>query len=236
MPVRDLSPTSHSDPGGSTGIGVREMKNFKHVNARSIDEAVSYLKRYGEKAHVIAGGTDLLGKMKDEILPRYPEALVNIKTIPGLEFIKASKDLIGDTPLVMVTGSGSEDVAVRAFKAGVTDYIVKGHDLSERLSSLITDLLENPSECSTNIPKANLSCWESAMILINSIQDEMMKDGFVAGLQQNIIIEFTQISDFNSFTRWIKNRKNVILDKVEILENKYVLLVSISPRTINRIS
>lgn len=64
------------------------MRKFAHVNVRSIDEVVSYLRRYGDKADVIAGGTDLLGKMKDEILPRYPEALINIKAIPGLEFIK----------------------------------------------------------------------------------------------------------------------------------------------------
>jgi xanthine dehydrogenase YagS FAD-binding subunit len=63
------------------------MKNFGHVNAATLDEAVSALRRYGEKAAVIAGGTDLLGKMKDEILPAYPEALINIKTIPGLDFI-----------------------------------------------------------------------------------------------------------------------------------------------------
>lgn len=64
------------------------MKNFKHFNAYSIDEAVSLLGKYGDKACVMAGGTDLLGKMKDAILPAYPEALVNIKTIPGLSYIK----------------------------------------------------------------------------------------------------------------------------------------------------
>lgn len=64
------------------------MKRFAHVNASTIDEAVLVLRRYGNKAAIIAGGTDLLGKMKDEILPTYPEALVNIKTIPGLDFIK----------------------------------------------------------------------------------------------------------------------------------------------------
>jgi xanthine dehydrogenase YagS FAD-binding subunit len=37
---------------------------------------------------VIAGGTDLLGKLKDRILPRYPEAIVNLKTIPGLDSIR----------------------------------------------------------------------------------------------------------------------------------------------------
>lgn len=63
------------------------MRNFAHMNATTLDEAVSALRRYGKKAAVIAGGTDLLGKMKDDILPTYPEALVNIKTIPGLDFI-----------------------------------------------------------------------------------------------------------------------------------------------------
>jgi xanthine dehydrogenase YagS FAD-binding subunit len=64
------------------------VREFKHFNAYSIDEAVALMGRYGEKASVIAGGTDLLGKMKDNILPAYPEALVNIKTIPGLSYIK----------------------------------------------------------------------------------------------------------------------------------------------------
>ncbi len=64
------------------------MKTFTHFNASTIDEAVSLLRRYGGKASVVAGGTDLLGKMKDRILPSYPEALVNLKTIPGLDFIR----------------------------------------------------------------------------------------------------------------------------------------------------
>jgi xanthine dehydrogenase YagS FAD-binding subunit len=62
------------------------MRKFTHIEARTIDEAVSALRRYGNRADIIAGGTDVLGKMKDEILPRYPEALINIKSIPGLDF------------------------------------------------------------------------------------------------------------------------------------------------------
>jgi xanthine dehydrogenase YagS FAD-binding subunit len=70
------------------------MKPFSHFNATTIDEAVSVLRRYKGKAHLIAGGTDLLGKMKDRILPDYPEALVNIKTIPGLDEIKEEAGLL----------------------------------------------------------------------------------------------------------------------------------------------
>ena len=63
------------------------MKKFSHFNAYSVDEAVSILGRYRGKAKVIAGGTDILGKMKDRILPEYPEALVNLKSVPGLDSI-----------------------------------------------------------------------------------------------------------------------------------------------------
>jgi len=65
-----------------------DMKNFIHYNAYSIEEAVMLLARYGKNACVISGGTDLLGKMKDRVLPTYPEALINIKTIPGLNAIE----------------------------------------------------------------------------------------------------------------------------------------------------
>jgi xanthine dehydrogenase YagS FAD-binding subunit len=64
------------------------MKNFAHIDATTLDDAVETLRQYGGKAVITAGGTDLLGKMKDEILPVYPEAVVNIKTIPELDYIR----------------------------------------------------------------------------------------------------------------------------------------------------
>jgi NADPH-dependent glutamate synthase beta subunit-like oxidoreductase/CO/xanthine dehydrogenase FAD-binding subunit len=64
------------------------MKRFKHINALSAKEAASILKEYGEKAKVIAGGTDLVGQMKDKILPEHPEVIVNIKTISDLDYIR----------------------------------------------------------------------------------------------------------------------------------------------------
>ena len=82
------------------------MRKFAHFNATTIDEAVSLLRRYGEKANVIAGGTDLLGKMKDDILPRYPEAIINIKTVPGLDFIKEHGHMLKIGPLTRL-----EDIA-----------------------------------------------------------------------------------------------------------------------------
>ena len=79
------------------------MKEFKHFNAYTTDEAVALLGRYGDRACVIAGGTDLLGKMKDAILPAYPEALVNIKTIPGLSYIKESDGMLAIGALTLLS-------------------------------------------------------------------------------------------------------------------------------------
>jgi len=66
------------------------MKTFKHASAESVEEAISILREAGGKARIIAGGTDLLGEMRDAILPAegYPEVLVNIKDIPGLDYIR----------------------------------------------------------------------------------------------------------------------------------------------------
>jgi xanthine dehydrogenase YagS FAD-binding subunit len=62
------------------------MKTFKHIDAKTVSEAAAALA--GGKATLIAGGTDLLGRLKDEILADYPGTVVNIKSIPGLDYIK----------------------------------------------------------------------------------------------------------------------------------------------------
>jgi len=66
------------------------MKPFEHVHAGSIEEALSLLRQYGGKGLLMAGGTDLLGVLKDQILQDYPEVLINLKTIPNLETIEES--------------------------------------------------------------------------------------------------------------------------------------------------
>jgi NADPH-dependent glutamate synthase beta subunit-like oxidoreductase/CO/xanthine dehydrogenase FAD-binding subunit len=70
------------------------VKRFTHHSAQSMTEAIRLLKAYEGKAKVNAGGTDLLGAMRDKSLPSYPEAVIDIKTVEGLDYIKKDgKDL-----------------------------------------------------------------------------------------------------------------------------------------------
>jgi len=68
------------------------MKAFNHTDAKTLAEAKSALA--GGKNIVIAGGTDLIGTLKDNILPTYPATVINIKTIPGLDFIKEEAGML----------------------------------------------------------------------------------------------------------------------------------------------
>jgi NADPH-dependent glutamate synthase beta subunit-like oxidoreductase len=67
---------------------MKSLMKFEHINAASLDDAASILRRYGDKAWILAGGTDLVGTMRFEVLQDYPEVLVNLKTVPGLDYIK----------------------------------------------------------------------------------------------------------------------------------------------------
>ena len=39
---------------------MKSLRKFSHINASTLDEAVSVLRRFGGKAWVMAGGTDVL--------------------------------------------------------------------------------------------------------------------------------------------------------------------------------
>ena len=64
-----------------------ELPCFEHVDARDIEEVLFYLHRYGGRARLIAGGTDLIGLMKSRVGgPKFqiPEVLINVKQIPEM--------------------------------------------------------------------------------------------------------------------------------------------------------
>jgi xanthine dehydrogenase YagS FAD-binding subunit len=62
------------------------MNKFQHANAQSIKEALSSLDDNWDGMRIIAGGTDLLGEIKNGIVS--PKAVINIKIIRDLNFIK----------------------------------------------------------------------------------------------------------------------------------------------------
>lgn len=63
---------------------------FAYLQASSVEEACTLLLEHGNEGKVLAGGTDLLVKMKHRRLT--PSYLVNIKGIAGLDYIRYQQD------------------------------------------------------------------------------------------------------------------------------------------------
>jgi xanthine dehydrogenase YagS FAD-binding subunit len=93
------------------------MRKFAHITARTMDDAVLALQRYGGRANIIAGGTDLLGKMKDAILPEYPEALIDIKNIAELDFLKEERGVLRIGALTRLEDIGKEPLIREKYAA-----------------------------------------------------------------------------------------------------------------------
>ncbi len=58
---------------------------LEYFHARSLNEAISLAEEYGPEGRIIAGGTDLLGLIKNKVSS--PSVLIDIKNLPGLKQI-----------------------------------------------------------------------------------------------------------------------------------------------------
>ena len=68
----------------------RLLKPFEYLEPETVEEAVEFLSRYGDKVKVLAGGTDLLISMKKRRIS--PQCVVYIKSIPELDYINYSQE------------------------------------------------------------------------------------------------------------------------------------------------
>lgn len=66
------------------------MKNFEYITPKTLEEASELLKQPGST--VMGGGTDLLGVIRDELLPTVPEKVINLKKLPELQKLETQED------------------------------------------------------------------------------------------------------------------------------------------------
>jgi len=123
------------------------MRQFEHHNVRSIKEAVKLLTHYEGRAKIIAGGTDLLGALKDEVFSEYPDALINIKTIEGLDYIKNDKKGLRIGALAGLTDIVKSSVVKEDYKL-----------LADAAHSVATPLIRNMATIGGNLAQ-DLRCW-----------------------------------------------------------------------------
>ena len=67
----------------------------------------------------------------------------NIMGFDGLEVLKLTKTISPNTPVIIVTGTGSEEIAIQAIRNGAEDYVIKTIQHINRLPKTIISALES---------------------------------------------------------------------------------------------
>jgi len=123
------------------------MKPFKHYNAQSLKKAATLLKESNGKAKANAGGTDILSAMRDKSLSEYPEALINIKTIKGLDYIRKNKKGLTIGALTKLADIAESPDVKEEFKL-----------LAEAVHSVATPQIRNVATIGGNLAQ-DVRCW-----------------------------------------------------------------------------
>jgi CO/xanthine dehydrogenase FAD-binding subunit len=86
---------------------------FDYVKPGTLRDAVKTLGRFGARARVLAGGTDLVGLISDGLA--MPEAVVDIKGIPGLDRIEFKDGVLSIGALVTFSGLLDSSIIAKKF-------------------------------------------------------------------------------------------------------------------------
>ncbi len=123
------------------------MRFFKHINARTVDEACALLGKYNGKAMLNAGGTDLLLTLKGDHLLDYPEAVINIKPISGLDYIKEDEGALKIGALTKLSDVARSSLLRERYGA-----------LAEAARSVATPQVRNVATIGGNLCQ-DVRCW-----------------------------------------------------------------------------
>lgn len=123
------------------------METFDHIQAATVDEVVRGLRQYGGAACVCAGGSDLMGCLKDRLWLKYPRAVIDLKRVEGLAGMEEHDGGLRIGAATTLTAV-AESPAVRALYPG----------LAEAARRTASPLLRNMGTLGGNICQQN-RCW-----------------------------------------------------------------------------
>ena len=123
------------------------MRKFEHINAKTVKEAVANLNKFNGAAKAIAGGTDLLGALRDGIWPAPPAAIINLKSISGLSYIKEGTQGMQIGALTTLTDIAESALVEKNYTA-----------LANAARRTASPLLRNLGTLAGNICQEN-RCW-----------------------------------------------------------------------------
>lgn len=119
----------------------------------------------------------------------HPDIIITDYLLPGmnaLDFLETLRECHKKVPVVVVTGQGDENVAVKAMKLGAWDYIVKSRDFFSLVPTTIEKVIRQ-KELKKELQKSK-SLYEWERNKLNSILASMVTP--LAVIDENMTINF----------------------------------------------
>lgn len=123
--------------------------DFEYYEPRTLEEALEILSRFGEDARVLAGGTDLIIKMKTRVVE--PKVLVNIKKLSNLRYIVEEGDYVRIGALTTLRDIETSQVIAQHIPA-LSDAVLNMGSLQIRNMATIGGNLCNASPAADTAP------------------------------------------------------------------------------------
>ncbi|MGN0159547.1 MAG: FAD-dependent oxidoreductase [Brotaphodocola sp.] len=124
------------------------MKHFKYNAPSSFEEAGQILRNAEPgQAAVMAGGTDLLGVLKGELLEEYPETIVALRDIPDTDYIKEEDGMIKIGAMTKLSTIEKDAAVKNSVKA-----------VAEAAYSVASPLIRNRATIGGNLCQ-DVRCW-----------------------------------------------------------------------------
>jgi carbon-monoxide dehydrogenase medium subunit len=149
----------------------------------SVNEACTLLRNYGDEARLLAGGTDLLVKFRKGVIQ--PQHVLNIKKIPGLDYI-------GFGPGGLEIGAAVTMYETEKFLAAYPQYQV----LSQAIHSVASCQIRNRATVAGNVCNASPAAdTVPALVVLSAVVKVRGVDGercvpvgeFFAGPGKNVL-------------------------------------------------
>jgi len=145
-----------------------ELNKFGYIQPSSVDDAVSLLTQYGGSARVIAGGTDLLYQMKNQIDLLTPTTVIDVTQLglSGISYSSSAGLTIGaTTPIAQIKADPNVNQYYTALAGAAT-----GHPV--QIANQATAAGDIAQEVWCWYVRNNYDCWRNGGNVCYAVQGD----------------------------------------------------------------
>jgi len=191
-------------------------------------------KQFKSEIFLVEDGDTALTIMDDQefdlILTDYKMPKMN-----GIELLKKAINKSPNQVRMLITGYSDINIAKDAInKAQVHNYIEKPWDDDELVLTIHEALKRKDDRESTKI--IGIENVKKAIELVNEFQNDPLNFQLREKINdEKLMFEFDSVNEFNKFSFELKKFKNIHINDINVFENKYIITVSVNPKSIEEI-